>query len=194
MALPVNIGQSVLTSFPAFSPTSQPAPLLSPPPPSTVSPKCLGEGCVVFSRFLSDIHQQGPGASRVGSLCVCVWTCWALSPVEAPGRGRSHQGQPGTPMPFCSAGLPKAQRASMPMLFVCLFVFSVSSPLRYEMRIREFTAYWFSGFLSMNKGELTFLSLCKKKKNSGILSFGGNIKGYSKKCLNKALYSFLWHV
>lgn len=32
-----------------------------------------------------------------------------------------------------------------------------------------------------------------KKKKADILSFGGNIKEYSKKCLNKALCIFLWH-
>jgi hypothetical protein len=32
------------------------------------------------------------------------------------------------------------------------------------------------------------------KKKADILSFEGNIKEYSKICVNKALPSFLWHI
>lgn len=127
------------------------------------------------------------------AVCVCgpAGLCPQWEPLAGAEVTKGSQGHQHLSVVLASIGT-ASQRANAA---VCLFVFSASSPLRYEMRIREFTAYWLSGFLSMNKRELTFLSLCKKKKLfSGILSFGGNIKGYSKKCLNKALYSFLWHV
>lgn len=73
------------------------------------------------------------------------------------------------------------------------FLFWTSSPLRYDLRIREFVAYWCSGFMKYEQKRIHTLILMQKKKKADILLFGGNIKEYSKNCLNKALCSFLWH-
>ena len=49
------------------------------------------------------------------------------------------------------------------------------------MRIREFVAYWFSGFMSMNKREFTLLSYEKKKKKNRHSFIWGKHKGVFKK-------------
>lgn len=113
------------------------------------------------------------------AVCVCgpAGLCPQWEPLAGAEVTKGSQGHQHLSVVLASTGT-ASQRANAA---VCLFVFSASSPLRYEMRIREFTAYWLSGFLSMNKRELTFLSLCKKKIIFRHSFFWGKHKGVFKK-------------
>lgn len=188
----------MLASFPTFSPINQPTLPLG-PATSLLSMVPLGEGCIFFSGLLSVIHQQGPGVSRVGSLCEPAGLCPPWEPLT--GAEVTRAARDTSAFLGCLPHKGTSQDANA-KLFVCLFgifFFEHLHPWGMKWGLENLLQLVFRACEYEQKRELTLILV---KKNNNILKhpfFWGKHKGVFKNVWIKSfiafsgMYEYLYH-